>query len=52
MWASEPCLGGIDVFMKQRKMVQESIEIICGIGLTMSDDAASLLSSQYVFIGK
>lgn len=48
---SEPCTGGTDIFMRKQKVIQECIDTICGIGLSMVEDATSLLSSQYVFIG-
>jgi hypothetical protein len=51
LWASEPRLGGIDDFLKRQKMIHDNVNVICGIGLSMADDAARLLSSQYVFIG-
>lgn len=50
--AHEPCLGGLESFMKRQKTIQDSIEIVCGIGMTCTEDASSLLSSQCLFIGK
>lgn len=48
----EPCLGGLEVFMKRQRMIQDSIEVICGIGMTLTEDASSMLSSQCLFIGE
>lgn len=49
--AHEPCLGRLESFMKRQKTIQDSIEMICGIGMTLTEDAASMLSSQCLFIG-
>ncbi|KAF4984478.1 hypothetical protein FZEAL_326 [Fusarium zealandicum] len=48
--AHEPCLGGLDMYMKRQKTIQESIEMVCGIALTLSEDASTMLSSQCLFI--
>ena len=50
--AHEPCLGGIDVFRKRRRIIQDSIEMVCGIGMNLTEDASSMLSSQCLFIGQ
>lgn len=50
--AHEPCLGGIEGFMKRQNTIQDSIEMVCGIGTTLTEDASSMLSSQCLFIGK
>lgn len=50
--ANEPCLGGLESFMKRQKTIQDSIEMVCGIGMTLTEDASSMLSSQCLFIGK
>jgi hypothetical protein len=49
--AHEPCLDGIDGFMERQRTIQEGIEVICGIGMTLTEDASSILSSQCLFIG-
>jgi hypothetical protein len=36
----------------RQKAIQESIEMVCGIGMTLVEDASSMLSSQCLFIGK
>ncbi|SPO06992.1 related to quinate transport protein [Cephalotrichum gorgonifer] len=48
--AHEPCLGGLESFMKRQKTIQDSIEMVCGIGMTLTEDASSMLSSQCLFI--
>lgn len=50
--ANEPCLGGLESFMMRQKTIQDSIEMVCGIGMTLTEDASSMLSSQCLFIGK
>ena len=46
-----PCLGGIDQYLEQQATVKQCVDIICGIAVTLKDDASSLMSSQCVFIG-
>ncbi|KAF7551239.1 hypothetical protein G7Z17_g5163 [Cylindrodendrum hubeiense] len=48
--AHEPCLGGLESYMKRQKIIQDSIEMVCGIGMTLTEDASSMLSSQCMFI--
>ncbi|KAH6976162.1 hypothetical protein BKA56DRAFT_488860 [Ilyonectria sp. MPI-CAGE-AT-0026] len=50
IYANEPCLGGLESFMKRQKTIQDSIEMVCGIGMTLTEDASSMLSSQCLFI--
>ncbi|VUC30179.1 unnamed protein product [Clonostachys rosea] len=50
--AHEPSLGGMEKFMQRQKTIQDSIELVCGIGLTLTEDASSMMSSQCLFIGK
>jgi hypothetical protein len=52
LWASEPCIGGVEAFMSRQRQIQHSVQTVCGVGLSMKDEATSLLSSQFVFIGK
>ncbi|KAK7398535.1 hypothetical protein QQX98_012083 [Neonectria punicea] len=49
--AHEPSYGGMEDFMKRQRTIQDSIEVVCGIGMTLTEDASSLLSSQCLFIG-
>ncbi|CAM1510823.1 Fc.00g083360.m01.CDS01 [Cosmosporella sp. VM-42] len=48
--AHEPCLGGLESFMKRQKTIQDSIEMVCGVGMTLTEDASGMLSSQCLFI--
>lgn len=48
----EPCVGGLESFMKRQRTLQTSIDMICGLGMTLTEDASSMLSSQCLFIGK
>ena len=48
----EPSNGGIELFIQRQQTIQRSIEAVCGIGMTLTDDASSLVSSQYLFIGE
>ncbi|KAF5017327.1 hypothetical protein F66182_10756 [Fusarium sp. NRRL 66182] len=48
--AHEPHLDGIQGFLRRQKAVQDSIAMVCGIGLTLTEDASSMLSSQCLFI--
>ncbi|KAJ4251492.1 hypothetical protein NW762_011479 [Fusarium torreyae] len=50
--AHEPHLGGLQDFLKRQKVIQENIEMVCGIGMTLTEDASSMLSSQCLFIGE
>ncbi|KAH8602912.1 hypothetical protein B0O99DRAFT_647720 [Bisporella sp. PMI_857] len=46
----KPSLGGRREFMEQQHLVSKCINTICGIALTLTDDASSLMSSQCLFI--
>ncbi|XEV02491.1 hypothetical protein FSHL1_007778 [Fusarium sambucinum] len=48
--AHEPQLDGIQGLLKLQKETQQSIDIVCGIGMTLNEDASSMLSSQCLFI--
>ncbi|KAM0081411.1 hypothetical protein ACKRZS_006420 [Fusarium odoratissimum] len=50
--AHEPHLDGIQGLLKRQKEIQESIKMVCGIGMTLTEDASSMLSSQCLFIGR
>jgi hypothetical protein len=50
--AHEPNLGGLDSFMNRHKTIQESVDVVCGIGMTLTEDASSMMSSQCLFIGQ
>ncbi|KAM0288129.1 hypothetical protein ACHAO9_007298 [Fusarium lateritium] len=49
--AHEPHLNGIQGLLKRQRDIQTSIEMVCGIGMTLTEDASSMLSSQCLFIG-
>ncbi|KAF4495039.1 quinate transport [Fusarium agapanthi] len=49
--AHEPHLDGIQGLLKRQKEIQESIKMVCGIGMTLTEDVSSMLSSQCLFIG-
>lgn len=49
--AHEPCLGGLESFLERQATIQNSIEMVCGIGMTLNEDASTMLSSQCMFIG-
>ncbi|KAL4886965.1 fungal-specific transcription factor domain-containing protein [Aspergillus karnatakaensis] len=46
----EPSLGGLDQFIERQARIRQGVEIICGIAMTLKDDASSLISSQCLFI--
>ncbi|KAL4891989.1 fungal-specific transcription factor domain-containing protein [Aspergillus ambiguus] len=48
--AHEPTLGGIDQYLQRQRMIERCVEYICGIAMTLKDDASSLMSSQALFI--
>lgn len=49
--AHEPSVGGnLLGFTRRNKVIQESIEMVCGIGMTLIEDAASMMSCQCLFI--
>ncbi|OAA56192.1 Zn(2)-C6 fungal-type DNA-binding domain protein [Niveomyces insectorum RCEF 264] len=48
--ANEPTCGGLDQFLKRQDTIQQCIKIVCGVGMTLTDDASSLVSSQCLFI--
>lgn len=52
IYTNEPNSGSIESFIDRQKQIQGSIEIICGIGLTLIEDVSSMLSSQCLFIGE
>jgi hypothetical protein len=49
--AHEPSLGGLTQYLERQISIQRCIERICGIAMTLKDDASSLMSSQALFIG-
>jgi hypothetical protein len=49
--AHEPTTGGMDQYMKRHGTIQRCVQNICGIAMTLKDDASSFMSSQALFIG-
>lgn len=50
--AHEPSLGGLESFMRRQEAMQNSIEVVCGIAMELTEDASSMMASQCIFIGK
>ncbi|KAL4922304.1 fungal-specific transcription factor domain-containing protein [Aspergillus aurantiobrunneus] len=48
--SNEPCIGGSNRYLERQTRIRQCVEIICGIAMTLKDDASSLLSSQCLFI--
>ena len=49
--AHEPSHGTMESFIARQKTIQDSVEIVCGIGCTITEEALSMLTSQCLFIG-
>lgn len=47
----QPMLGGPEVYAQQRKSIRECISAVCGIAMTLTDFASSVMCSQCLFIG-
>ncbi|CAK7211675.1 hypothetical protein SCUCBS95973_001195 [Sporothrix curviconia] len=45
-----PLVGDLDAYLQQRKAIQRYVAIVCGIALTLTDDAASVMCSQCLYI--
>ncbi|KAL4936593.1 hypothetical protein BDV06DRAFT_233258 [Aspergillus oleicola] len=48
--AHEPCAGGLDHHVQRQTRIRQCVEVICGIAMTLKDDASCLISSQCLFI--
>ncbi|TPR05478.1 Alpha/beta hydrolase family protein [Aspergillus niger] len=46
----EPSIGGLDQYLERQSAIKHYVEDICGIAMTLRDNASSLMSSQAVFI--
>ncbi|KAL5050532.1 hypothetical protein BDW71DRAFT_102098 [Aspergillus fruticulosus] len=46
----EPCIGDLDRYLERQTRIRQCVEIICGIAMTLKDDASGLISSQCIFI--
>ncbi len=51
LFSHEPCIGGLDSYLERQTRVRQCVEIICGIAMTLKDDASSVISSQCLYIG-
>ncbi|GKZ34153.1 hypothetical protein AbraIFM66950_004335 [Aspergillus brasiliensis] len=47
----EPTMGGLEQYLERQSAIKHYVEDICGIAMTLKDNASSLMSSQAVFIG-
>lgn len=45
-----PSLGGLNRYMEQQIVLARCVGYICGIAMTLSDDASCIMSSQCLFI--
>ncbi|CAK7212914.1 hypothetical protein SBRCBS47491_001625 [Sporothrix bragantina] len=45
-----PLVGDLDAYLQQRKAIQRYVAIVCGIALTLTDDATSVMCSQCLYI--
>jgi hypothetical protein len=50
--AHETDTGGFEGFMARQKAIQSSIDAVCGIGMTLSHEASTVLTSQCLMIGR
>lgn len=48
----KPSLKGMREYMAQQKLLAKAVDTVCGIALTLTDAASSLMSSQCLYIGK
>ena len=48
---NRPSQGGFGAYLQQRGLVAKYVNNICGIAMTLTDDASSVLSSQCLYIG-
>ncbi|KAH7237205.1 hypothetical protein B0J15DRAFT_406581 [Fusarium solani] len=47
----QPCYGGFKEYLERQKTLKKWARMVCGIAMTCTDYAASVMSSQCVFIG-
>lgn len=45
----EPTLGGYNEFLRREKHLNDAVEAICGIAVTITDDASTITSTQCLF---
>lgn len=47
----QPCYGGFKEYLERQKTLKRWARMVCGIAMTCTDHAASVMPSQCVFIG-
>lgn len=47
----KPSLKGMREYMANQKLLAKAVDTVCGIAMTLTDDASSLVSSQCLYIG-
>lgn len=52
VYLHRPLLGGLNEYMQQQKDITKCVEAICGIAKRLDDDAAAIMCSQCLYIGK
>ncbi|KAL4970945.1 Zn(II)2Cys6 transcription factor [Aspergillus stella-maris] len=50
LFSHEPCAGGLDSYVERQTRIRQCVEVICGIAITLKDDASCLICSQSLFI--
>ncbi|KAL4953282.1 fungal-specific transcription factor domain-containing protein [Aspergillus filifer] len=50
LYSHEPCPGGLDRYVERQTRIRQCVEVICGIAMTLKDDASCLICSQCLFI--
>lgn len=48
---NQPIGGGMESYMRRRRNLTRCINMVCGIAITLEDNASSVMCSQCVFIG-
>lgn len=48
----QPCYGGFKHYLARQKKLKKWATTVCGIAMSCSDYASSVMSSQCVFIGR
>jgi hypothetical protein len=48
---NQPVGGGMEAYMQRRRNLIRCINMVCGIAITLEDNASSVMCSQCVFIG-
>jgi hypothetical protein len=48
---NKPSKGGFGGYLEQSRMISKFVNNICGIAMTLTDHASSVMSSQCLYIG-